>query len=451
MSLGGDEVRFNFWRIDSFMAQDVSGTIAAKTGGKREKTRFPGVYSREIINKRTGRPDVAFDICYRDGAGKMRWQLIGYKSDHVNAAYANKRRGVILDGISRGEKPAKEAAGAKMTFAQGWVLYDSKWLPNLSRPEDTRKIYEQYLEPEFGGRHLGSITPLDIEDLKVKLLQRGLAAATVVKIIGDARRMYKKLAAWGVYSGPVPTDGFTMPKIDNERTRYLTEEEAVNLLDALKKRSATWHDIAWLSLHTGMRKGEILALRGEHLDFGSGRILVKDAKTGSRTVYMTDEVRALLEARAPKSPMAYVFRPKRTSAGERISRDSDESFVRAVTECGFNKGITDRRHKVVFHTLRHTYCSWLAKAGVPLFTIGELVGHKSVEMTKRYSHLCPDAKQAAAAKIGPLMQAARDKKAQESATADHASSASEPQDTAPPSGGNTKPAHRPSSKQVPRR
>jgi integrase len=237
-----------------------------------------------------------------------------------------------------------------------------------------------------------------------------------------------------------------MPKVDNERTRFLTEEEAVNLLHALRKRSKTWHDIAYLSLHTGMRKGEILALRGEHLDFASGRILVKDAKTGSRTVYMTDEVRALLESREPALPADYVFRPMRKTPDGRISRYSDESFVRAVAECGLNKGITDRRHKVVFHTLRHTYCSWLAKAGVPLYTIGELVGHRSVEMTRRYSHLCPDAKQAAAAKIGPLMQAAREKKereAAEAAMAGHVSSASETQDTVQPGDVRIKRAHRP--------
>ena len=431
------------------MTEKVSGMIAAKNGGKRIKTRFPGVYSRDIINKRTGRSDVAFDICYRDEAGKMCWKLVGYKSDGVNAAYANKMRGVTLDGFSRGDKPNKDAAGGNMTFAEGWELYQSKWLSNIVHPDDIRKVYEHTIAPILGHRRLASITPLDIEDMKISLLQRGLAAATVVKRIGIVRSVYKKLSSWGVYKGSIPTDGFIMPKVDNARTRYLTEEEAVMLLDAIKRRSATWHDIAYLSLYTGMRKGEILALRGEHLDFGSGRILVKDAKTGSRTVYMTDEVRALLAARMPKSPMEYVFRPKRSAAGGRISRDSDESFVRAVIECKLNEGITDSRHKVVFHTLRHTYCSWLAKAGVPLYTIGELVGHKSVEMTKRYSHLCPDAKQAAAAKIGPLMQAAREKRAQ--ATAGHASSASGIQDTVQPGGESIKPAHRPSSTKAPRR
>ena len=407
------------------MAKNVSGTIAAKNGGKREKTRFPGVYCRDIINKRTGKPDVAFDICYRDNFGKMRWKLIGYKSDGVNAAYANTRRGVILGGISRGDKPNKEPDGASMTFAEAWALYETKWLPNLIDNEYPKIVYKQHIEPHFGHLRLDSITPLAVEELKGALLKSGLAAATVAKILGQVRGVFKKLALWGVYTGQIPTNGLQMPKIDNARTRYLTEDEALKLLAAIKKRSKTWHDIAFLSLYTGMRKGEILDLRGEHLDFGSGRILVKDAKTGSRIVYMTPEVRSLLMDRAPASPFEHVFRPSRKAASDRISRYSDESFVRAVVECELNDGITDRRHKVVFHTLRHTYCSWLAKSGVPLYTIGELVGHKSVEMTKRYSHLCPDAKQAAAAKIGELMRAQEAKGAEgKDATADHASSAS---------------------------
>lgn len=386
------------------MDKKGSRPVAAKKQPKREKTRFPGVYLRKLINRNTSKPDIAFDITYRNEDGKKIWQLIGYKSDGVNAAYANKKRGCILEGISKGEKPAKDMAGNGMTFAEGWALFDSKWLLNFSRPEDTRIIYKKHLEPALGHRRLAAITPLDIEDLKASMLKRGLAPATVVKAISDVRRIYKKLASWGVYGGRIPTDGFTMPKVDNARTRYLTEDEAADLLTALKKRSKTWYAIAYLSLYTGMRKGEILALRGEHLDFDSGRILVKDAKTGSRTVYMTEEVRAMLKENVPPSPSVYVFRPRRATAGDRIKGYSDESFVRAVAECELNQGITDRRHKVVFHTLRHTYCSWLAKEGVPLYTIGELVGHKSVEMTKRYSHLCPDAKQAAAAKIGEIMR-----------------------------------------------
>ena len=401
------------------MPQNDSGSIAEKSGAQRTKTRFPGVYSRKITNKRTGRPDTSFDICYRDQEGKFRWELIGYASDGVNAPYANQRRGAILDGISKGEKPKRKTQS--ITFAEGWALFAEKWLPNLSRPQEERNRYRRYVESIFGHRRLDAITALDLEDLKNSLLAKGLSAASVRLVLSDVRRVYRKLASWGVYQGPLPTNGMVMPKLDNARTRFLSEDEALRLLTIVRKRSRTWHDIAFLSLHTGMRKGEILALRGEHLDFDGGRILVKDAKTGSRVVHMTDDVRHLLSEIRPAGPGDYLFHAR--GGNERIKASADESFVRAVADCKLNEGITDRRHKVVFHTLRHTYCSWLAMSGVPLFTIGELVGHSSVEMTKRYSHLCPDAKQEAAARIGVMLRQARER-SKKDITADHTSSAS---------------------------
>jgi integrase len=58
----------------------------------------------------------------------------------------------------------------------------------------------------------------------------------------------------------------------------------------------------------------------------------------------------------------------------------------------FNKNVDDPRQKIVFHTCRHTFASWLAIQGTPLYTIAKLMGHKSISMTERYAHLSPDHK-----------------------------------------------------------
>jgi hypothetical protein len=73
-----------------------------------------------------------------------------------------------------------------------------------------------------------------------------------------------------------------------------------------------------------------------------------------------------------------------------------KTFDRTVKCLGFNDGVTDRRQRVVFHTLRHTFGSWLAMQGMHILTIKELLGHKSTAMTERYSHLIPDMKKQAA-------------------------------------------------------
>ncbi len=71
-------------------------------------------------------------------------------------------------------------------------------------------------------------------------------------------------------------------------------------------------------------------------------------------------------------------------------------FPKAVAELGLNDNATDHRDKVVFHTLRHTFASWLAQKGVPLHTLAGLMGHKTTIMTQRYAHLSPEGMKAAA-------------------------------------------------------
>jgi len=70
-------------------------------------------------------------------------------------------------------------------------------------------------------------------------------------------------------------------------------------------------------------------------------------------------------------------------------------FERVMAKLKFNEGITDRRDKLVFHSLRHTYGSWLAMQGTTILIIKELLGHKKIEMTMRYAHLLPDHKKEA--------------------------------------------------------
>ena len=67
-----------------------------------------------------------------------------------------------------------------------------------------------------------------------------------------------------------------------------------------------------------------------------------------------------------------------------------DTFARTVESLKFNEDITDRRNKVVFHTLRHTFVSWLVQRGTPLYDVATLMGHSTLEMTKRYAHLAPE-------------------------------------------------------------
>lgn len=371
--------------------------------GKRERTKFTGVYQRtseKRRNPRDGKSDVCFDISYKTSAGRKVWEKIGWRSEGYTAQFANQKRAERIQAIRHGEViPTRKAA---MTMDEAWGIFKEKWLPNLARQRDEESRYACHIAPRFASSPLDRISSLEMESYKQELLGKGLAPASVRLILGDIRRIYRKLIAWNLYAGVVPTDGLKMPRVDNARIRYLTPNEADLLLDALKKRSVTWWRIAIISLHSGMRVGEILELRGSDIDLSANIIHVRDSKAGTRMAHMTSIVVPVFEEILPSSPGELIFR-SRGGKGLKVT-DTSNTFSRVVKELGLNEGITDRRQRVVFHTFRHTFCSWLAIRGVPLFTIGELVGHSSLEMTKRYSHLCPDTRRMAVGHVETMFK-----------------------------------------------
>ena len=177
-------------------------------------------------------------------------------------------------------------------------------------------------------------------------------------------------------------------KFDNKRLRFFTREEARDLLNELKTRSQQTHDIALLSLHTGARAGEIFSLTWGAVDLSNGLLTAKDTKSGkNRFLYLTHETQAMLHKKLIGQHLHELVFPDRN--GEKIKFIS-ASFSRAIEKLGFNNGITDRRDKATFHTLRHTFASWHVQNGTDLYTVKELLGHSTIALTERYSHLRPE-------------------------------------------------------------
>ena len=92
---------------------------------------------------------------------------------------------------------------------------------------------------------------------------------------------------------------------------------------------------------------------------------------------------------------------------EKGQRSVEEGGNRVVAALGFNNGVTDPRQKVVFHTLRHTFASWLVEQSVDLYSVKELMGHSTLAMTERYSHLSPDKLRRAVKTLEAGMDAAK--------------------------------------------
>jgi integrase len=200
------------------------------------------------------------------------------------------------------------------------------------------------------------------------------------------RQIFNRAEALSVFAGGNPVSKVKKPTADNRRMRFLSHEEARELLTELATRSRQLHDIALVSLHCGLRAGEVFALTWDCIDLDRGQVLVKDPKptrgtVKSRIAFMTEEVKSMFAGLEAEQEL--VFPNKKGGAIEWVSN----SFDQAVNHVGLNDGVTDDRQKVVFHTLRHTFASWLVEAGVDLYTVKELMGHSTIAMTERYSHL----------------------------------------------------------------
>lgn len=356
---------------------------------KRVKTKHIGVYQRESGDRlHSGRPDVCFDITYKLGTRKV-WEKVGWRSEGYTAVMASQIR---AERIRTARHPDATTEKAVVTMDEAWSAYLSRHLKGRPSEKIDTGRYILHIAPEFGRRALHDITALDISTLSKRWAKKQ-SPQTVKHALAQIRRIMRRALDWGLWSGPMPR--IDMPSVDNERFRFLSVPESTALLDELERRSPPLRRLAEMSLLTGMRAGELFRLRGYHLDTSAGTINIVTSRKGHpRVAYMTDRVREIIAEINP-APRDLLF-PATT--GKQAVEVSD-AFGRAVDALGLNDGIDDDRGRIVFHSLRHTFASWLAQDGVPLYTIGALLGHTSDKTTRRYAHLCPDGTRSAALRI----------------------------------------------------
>ena len=334
-------------------------------------------------------------------------EKVGWISEGYTAKVASDLRANRLRSIRHGEELPKDKK--KAPFFKDVAARYLEWAVNNKAYEgrDDGNRYRKHLSSAFDDKRLNQISSFDLERIKNELTKIGLAPSSVKHCLVLVRQIFNKAILWGLYKGDNPIKGVKLPILQNQRERFLTHEEASTLLTELGDVSEQLHDMALISLHCGLRVGEICNLKGQDLDFNNGLINIANPKNKeSRKAFMTNAVKEMLSNRKPDTPDEYVF--KDTLHQGKIGRVST-AFARAVKRLGFNNGVTDTRQKVTFHTLRHTFASWLALQGETILTIKELLGHKTLAMTTRYAHLMPDAKKQATLKLEKVFENVRQK------------------------------------------
>ena len=370
-------------------------------------TKFPGVRYREHETRKHGRQkDKYFVIRYQiDKKTKQEgdgWASAGYTEQKVGDLL-----GEIKRNIREGKHPqslaekremaeqakreqemrAIESEAERITLREvfGKYLKVHKTETTKKTWENTERYYRNWIDEKLGKKKLIDITVDDIQPIIAEAIDiRTTRTADYIKAI--VRQIFNFAKKRDLYFKDNPAMKIKIKQKDNKRSRFLTQEEARTLLDALAQRSPDVHDIALISLFGGLRAGEIFNLKWEHIIWHSERISIVDPKNGeSRMEPMHPQVKEMLQHRYQNNHDGYIFKARN---GEKIT-DLSDTFQRTVDKLGFNDGITDQRQKVVFHTLRHTYASWLVMNGVDLYTTQKLMGHKSNQMTQRYAHLAP--------------------------------------------------------------
>ena len=379
--------------------------------GVRKVTRHQGVYTRTAKNKLgpDGRPDVCFDIIWQDKNKKTQYQKIGWKSDGVTiqqaidirAKYIQKDRfpeSIEKQHIKRTEK--------EYTLNDVWKQYNEFWIPKLKGNKKLTNTYNIYIAPAFGKLKISEITTLKIDKFTHQLLtnksitgKNNLQPTSVKLILSDLRRLLKKAQEWDLYNGKIPT--IKMPQSDSKRERYLSKKEAKRFLEELQLISCNLFYIAKISLYTGLRLSEVVNLKVNDININEKLIYIQNGKTGYRVAYIPDDLVCDINNLISKSN-SFLF--TREDGRPLTTNNISSKYSVIINIMGFNKDAANSKHKFVFHTLRHTFCSWLAIKGVPLYTIGNLVGHSTIEMTQRYAKLSPDVKRTAIEYIGQIMK-----------------------------------------------
>lgn len=393
----------------------------------RRSTRYQGVQVRESPERRhRGKPDLCFTIDYRDAQGKRIRRDIGWASEGITAAFAHQERLRLIaeaKAIRRGESSPLTVQQASLILDRAWERYRDDWMKAKGKRYDSDQwMYDAHVRPVFGRTLLQEISPYALDRFMASLTAQGLSAQTIRHLVGLIRRIMRRMVAWGLYDGPLPFDAISMPRLDNRRERFLQPEEARALLAELHRRSHQTWLMALISLQCGLRFSEIAGIRHMDINLQQGLLYIAESKNGrARHAYLTPELIDALRDLPARPANALVF-PARD--GKKMTNVSD-SFSRAVDYLGLNDTgdtfrdangiehpvkITDRRQRIVFHSLRHTYASWLACSGAGQAMIAELLGHSSLEMSRRYTHLMDDEKKIHDGGISKIFNRADDEK-----------------------------------------
>ncbi len=323
------------------------------------------------IRKRAGKTGTRYMAVVRR-EGQSRTATFRTKSEALKWA------GVIEAEITKG-KHLPPTESKRRSVRDLMTRYKEIVIPKQKDQRNPTRHAEYWID-RLGDLKLSRLSPAVLVEARDELA-KDKAASTVnryLAVISYACTLAEREWGW-LESNPVRRVGRL--KEPKGRVRYLSESERQRLLKAVRESDHPHlYSIVLVALTTGARRSEILGLRWRNVDFGRLRAVIEDTKNGERrslalVPQVVDELKALKKVRRIDDDLIF--------SNPKTGKPSYFYFEKAWREVRQKAGITDFR----FHDLRHSCASYLAMNGATTAEIAAVLGHKTLAMVKRYSHL----------------------------------------------------------------
>lgn len=209
--------------------------------------------------------------------------------------------------------------------------------------------------------------------------------ATYNRMLSTLKGMFSRAHEFGYITTNNVRD-VKLLKVSSSKIRYLDDSETKRFFDSLDElKSVSAQNIIKIAYYTGMRKGEVLSLSFDDIDYQTNQITLKSSNTKSnktRSIPIHKEIMPILERKNNQS--GFIFISEKTGTKyDNIDRSWKQLMKLSEIE------------NFRFHDLRHNFCSMLVMKGVPIYTVSQLAGHADVKTTQIYAHLSPDVKKSA--------------------------------------------------------
>ena len=338
--------------------------------------------------------------------GKTRREV----QEKLNAALHDRKQGTL-------------ATGPQLLLR----TYLEHWLEQVYKPTVKQLSYQQYrsivrnhLVPVLGNVSLQKLTAEKIQALYTRRLNEGLAPRTIVLIHAVLHSALENAVKWGLVSRNV-AKLVSLPRIERYEAQTLTAEQAVMLLEVA--RESRIEALLIMAVTTGMRQGELLALRWDDVDFEQGVVYVRHTvnrvvgygyketepktKASRRRIVLPDVALEALKQHRLHQDQIRIEAGNKWSERGLVFCNGYGGFLNAERVVAkFHKLLVDADLPYMrFHDLRHSAATILLAAGVHPKVVQERLGHSKIAMTLDvYSHVLPSMQQEAAEKIDDLFK-----------------------------------------------